>query len=66
MFEIIITVIQFIIAIINFLLNLLLAICMTPFIPIVWVIREIKGVKPVIKEPYINLPKLKLFSKNEK
>lgn len=57
---------ELILAIIQFVLNLLLAICMIPFIPIVWVIREIKGVKPVVKEPYANLPKVNLFPRKDK
>lgn len=59
-------VVEIILALIQFALNLLLAICMTPFIPIVWVIREIKGVKPVVKEPYVNLPKVRLSLRKEK
>ena len=59
-------ILEFILALIQFSLNLLLAICMIPFIPIVWLIREIKGVKPVIGKPYVNLPKVSLKPKNEK
>ena len=58
-------VLEFIIAILQFILNLALAVCMIPFVPIVWVIREIKGVKPVIKEPYVNLPKIQLKPRKE-
>lgn len=58
-------VVEIILALIQFILNLLLAICMTPFIPIVWLIREIKGVKPVVKEPYVNLPKVSIHTKKE-
>ncbi len=58
-------VVEIILALIQFVLNLLLAICMTPFIPIVWLIGEIKGVKPVIKEPYVNLPKVSIHTKKE-
>ncbi len=58
-------VVEIILALIQFVLNLLLAICMTPFIPIVWLIREIKGVKPVVKEPYVNLPKVSIHTKKE-
>lgn len=58
-------VVEIILALIQFALNLLLAICMTPFIPIVWLIREIKGVKPVVKEPYVNLPKVNIHTKKE-
>ena len=58
-------VVEIILALIQFILNLLLAICMIPFIPIVWLIREIKGVKPVVKEPYVNLPKVSIHTKKE-
>lgn len=58
-------VVEIILALIQFVLNLLLAICMIPFIPIVWLIREIKGVKPVVKEPYVNLPKVSIHTKKE-
>lgn len=58
-------VVEIILALIQFILNLLLAICMTPFIPIVWLIREIKGVKPVVREPYVNLPKVSIHTKKE-
>ena len=58
-------VVEIILALIQFILNLLLTICMTPFIPIVWLIREIKGVKPVVKEPYVNLPKVSIHTKKE-
>lgn len=58
-------VVEIILALIQFALNLLLAICMTPFIPIVWLIREIKGVKPVVKEPYVNLPKVRISTKKD-
>lgn len=59
-------ILEFILAILQFILNLALAVCMIPFIPIVWVIREIKGVKPVMKEPYMNLPKIRLEPRKEK
>lgn len=59
-------VLEFILAILQFILNLALAVCMIPFMPIVWVIREIKGVKPVAKEPYVNLPKIQLEPRKEK
>ena len=59
-------VLELIIAIIQLILNLLLAVCMIPFIPIVWVIREIKGVKPVVKEPFLNLPKINLLQRKNK
>lgn len=58
-------VLELTIAILQFVLNLLLAICMIPFVPIVWVIREIKGVKPVTKGTFMNLPKLSLGAKSK-
>ena len=59
-------VLELFIAILQFVLNLLLAICMIPFVPVVWVIREIKGVTPVTKNTFMNLPKLSLGPKKEK
>lgn len=50
---------EFLLALLQFILNLILTICMIPFVPIVWIIREIKGVKPVMKDTYINFPKIK-------
>lgn len=55
-------VLELILAIIQFILNLVLSIFMIPFVPIVWVIREIKGVTPVQKDTFKNCPKIKLNS----
>ncbi len=41
---------EFLLALLQFILNLILTICMIPFMPIVWIIREIKGVKPIVKD----------------
>lgn len=59
-------VLEIILALLQFILNLALTICMIPFVPIVWVIREIKGVKPVVKEPFLNMPKIHVGVKMEK
>lgn len=59
-------VLEFIIALLQFILNLLLAVCMIPFVPIVWVIREIKGVKPVTPGTFMNLPKVNLEPRKDK
>lgn len=53
-------------AILQALMNLALSICMIPFIPIVWLIREIKGVKPVVKNTMKNCPKINLTSNLDK
>lgn len=58
-------VLELILAIIQFILNLALTICMIPFMPIIWIIREIKGVRPVMKEPFLNLPKMHIGLKKK-
>lgn len=55
-------VLELILAIIQAVLNLFLTICMIPFVPIVWVIREIKGVTPVYKSTFGNCPKINIKS----
>ena len=55
-------VLELILAIIQAVLNLFLTICMIPFVPIVWVIREIKGVTPVYKNTFGNCPKINIKS----
>ena len=55
-------VLEMLLAIIQAVLNLLLAIWMIPFIPIVWIIREIKGVGPVYKDTFGNCPKINIKS----
>ena len=58
-------ILELVLALLQFILNLLLCICMIPFVPIVWIIREIKGVKPVTKDSFANLPKIKISSKQK-
>ena len=55
-------VLELILAIIQAVLNLFLTICMIPFVPIVWVIREIKGVTPVYKNTFGNCPRINIKS----
>lgn len=59
-------ILELILAIIQAVMNIALAICMIPFVPVVWVIREIKGVKPVTKDTMDNCPKIKFNAKIKK
>lgn len=59
-------ILELILAIIQAIMNMALAICMIPFVPVVWVIREIKGVKSVTKDTMGNCPKIKLNAKIKK
>jgi hypothetical protein len=59
-------VLELICAILQFILNLILAVWSIPFIPIVWIIREIKGTTPVAKDMYGKCPNIKLNKKDER